>query len=336
MKLPYFLLIGLFTLLAHCSLAQEIHSVAEILKIMEESQVSYEINILSSVIPDEDRSGKLNYHIYYRKLKDGNLLTYQYERDSSLEVLISRAESLFADKKYAEAQQIYLDVVSKDSTAYDIMVYIGQIYGIQGDFAKEASWYEKVIGLNYIDYMAHWFLADNYLKQGRKKDALKEISIAQVLNRNNPRVHKSLTNIFDQNGLNVKEWAFTPQIMLDSTDDNHVKISYSNPWLGYAMAKAVWKYEPGYRVSMGIEGNNASTTEERECLAALLSSVDKKQMKKDPIFLALNYAIDKEMVNEYIFYEILLPKYPVVVNQLPQTFIEEIANYLVEVRGSIK
>jgi hypothetical protein len=63
---------------------------------------------------------------------------------------------------------------------------------------------------------------------------------------------------------------------------------------------------------------------------------DKKEIKKMPELNALQMAMDKDLINAYIFYEIILPQYPRVASNLEPAFIEEIKEYVIQVRGKGK
>lgn len=313
---------------------QNLHTPAEILEIMEKSKLTYEIGILEAEIQPPDRSNNLNFNQYYRvKDKDG-LTTYQYQIDSLAQTHLAKAEEYFKGRKFSLARDMYLKALAVDPSYYPAMTYIGQTYGIEGDWDKAIEWYEKVIDSNYIDYMAHWFLADAYKEKGENKKAIDEITIARILNRNNPRIKISYDLIYNKNKLNTEDWSFNPQMIIDSVGPTKVKILSDMDWIGYAMVKAVWKYEPGHKESMGGGRGMISTTETRECLLGLSNSLEKKTLKKFPEFKAFKDAMDKDMVNEFIFYEIILPEYPFVAYQLPEEFLSTIVDYVKEIRGN--
>lgn len=315
---------------------QEIHSTAEIFKIMEKSPVTYELNTLGKEISPKDRTENLNYNNYYR-ISDGNQIsTYEYEIDSTVQTHLTKAEEYFYGKQFSLAREMYLEALRVDTTYFEVMTYIGQTYGLEGNFDKAIEWYNKTISLNYIDYMAHWFLADAYKTKGELDKAVDEITIAMILNRNNPRIKKSLKDIFELKKLKTDDWTFNPQMEIDSIGVNKVRIYFDSDWLGYAMVKALWKYEPGYKKSMGVSDGSFSTIEEKECFVSLMNSFDKKKLKKHPEFKALQLALDKKMIDEYIFFEIVLPEHPFVAYQLPIEFINNIKNYVIEVRGKQK
>jgi len=315
---------------------QAIHSPAEILKIMEKSPIAYELTALEKEILPKDRTGNLNYNHYYRINNGDHITTFKYEIDSNVQNYLTKAEEYFQRKEFSLAREMYLEALKADSTYFEVMTYIGQTYGIEGDFDKAIEWYKKTIDVNYIDYLAHWFLADAYKTKGELNKAVEEITIAIILNRNNPRIEKSLKDIFELKKLKTDDWTFNPQIKIDSIGVNKVRVSFDSDWLGYAMVKALWKYEPGYKKSMGVSDGSFSTIEEKECFASLMTSFDKEKLKKHPEFKALQLALDNKMIDEYIFYEIVLPDHPFVAYQLPAEFIVRIKNYVIEVRGKQK
>ncbi len=330
------LLLGLLALGSSYLFGQEIHSPAEIFKIMEESQVTYELKELEQEVLPPDRTENLNTNNVYRKFEDGQILTYTYDIDSEVEAYATKAENYFNEQKFSLAREMYLEALKIDSTYYPLMTYIGQTYGIERDLDKAMEWYHKTIELNYIDYMAHWFLADIYRMKGEPEKALDEITIAKILNRNNPRIEQSFQEIYKLNKLKPKDWAFTPQIKIDSVGVNDVSIAVKPDWMGYALVKAVWEYEPGYKQSMGVEEGSFSTIEEKECFIGLMTTFNKKKVKKHPEFKALQLAFEKEMIDEYILYEIVLPEYPFVAYQLSNDFLMGIKNYVLAVRGQQK
>jgi tetratricopeptide (TPR) repeat protein len=312
------------------SLAQEIHDPAEIFKIIEESPVTYELSMLEEAIPIPDRSENLNYNNCYR------VTTFKYEIKGLAKEYLERAEAFYTEHKFSQARDMYLKVLEADSTMYEVMTYIGQMYENEGDIKHAIEWYQTTIKHNYIDYMAHWFLADAYKSQGDLDKAVDEITIAMILNRNNPRIKKSMSDIYNKKKLKTIEWEFNPQMKIDSINKDNVKIEFDTDWLGYAMVKAIWAYEPGYSESMGVEPGTFSTSEEKEGILSLMMPMDKKKMKKVPEFKALNLAIEHHMITSYILYEILLPQYPITAYQLPEETINDIKDYVIQVRGKVK
>ncbi len=326
----------LLSLATFTSQAQELHTPAEILKIMENSVVAYNIASLEEVIEPEDRSTNLNFNFVYRKGSKGNFSTHEYEISEETAGYSDQAESFFTKGEYKKAREMYLKALDSDPTYYKVMTYVGQTYGIEKDWKNAIKWYQKTIKANPIDYMAHWFLADCYVQTDEPEKALDEITTAIILNRNNPRIKLSFDAIYKLNKLKTSDWVFTPQMQLDSIGPKEVKITAHEDWIGYAMIKAAWAFEPGYAASMGSKKGEFSILEEKEALLGLFVNTEDKKAKKDPAVKALHTAIEAKMLDEYIFFEIVLPQYPFVAYQLPDGLIDAIKTYVLKVRGGQK
>lgn len=303
---------------------------------MEKSELVYSIQKLEEPIPAPIRSTNLNFNNVYRKDSATILLTKTYSLSEEGKKSSAEAEKHFAAREYDKAVEMYKKVLETDPEYYTVMTYIGQVYGIQGKKEQAKIWYLKAIESNYIDYMAHWFLADLYAETGKNDKALEEITIAQILNRNNPRIQMSLEQIYKANKLKTPEWTFHPQVLIDSTEDKTIKIQFGNNWMGYALGKAVWLYEPGYSESMGVKRGNVSTITERECLVMLLSTLEKKAYKKNPEFKVLKETLDNGEMDLYIVYEVMLPKYPAIAYSLSERTINLVKDYVIKYRGGKK
>jgi len=97
----------------------------------------------------------------------------------------------------------------------------------------------------------------------------------------------------------------------------------------------LWLYEPGYSTLMGVEQGQYSTIEDKECLIALLVAQDnsKTEINNDPQLSILKEAAENKFLDEYILYEIVLPKTPFVACQLSEETILGIKDYILKVRN---
>ena len=327
-------LTAVFVFIVVFLMGQSLHSPSEIFQIMEKSPVSYELNLLDSIIPVPDRTENLNYNFYYRVIDENSISTFRYETSETANNYFSKAEKYYSEGNYDLAREMYLKVLETDSNYFEVMTYIGQMYENEGDIDNAIKWFKIAIDHNYIDYMAHWFLADAYQDQGDLDKAVDEITIALILNRNNPRIKDSFSNIYKKKKLKSSDWTFNPQMRIDSIGINKVKISFEEVWLGYALVKALWEFEPGYSESMGVTKGTYSTIQDKEALLGLMSGLNKKKIKKEPEFKALNKSFDNKMLDEFILFEIVLPDIPMVAYQLPKETILDIKNYVIQVRGN--
>lgn len=314
--------------------AQEIHSPAEIIKIMEASKLSYSIKILEKKLECQDYSKRLNYHDVYRVQDGDQLKTNNIKPNKKAASFLSKAEKYFQLNELDSALAFYQYTLNADSTVYTAMTYIGQIYGIRKDYPNAILWYKKAIRKNYIDYMAHWFLADIYTSTNRVNDAVDEIVIAKILNRNNPRIQNAMEAIFTKAKIHYEDWCFNPQYELGKNADSSINVTADEKWLGFALVKAVWEYEPGYRESMGVAKNNYAIIEDRESILSLYMGLtnSKTKFNKDPQFKVLKKALDEKFMDPYIIYEIILPKTPSAAYQLSEEVINLMKEYVLKIR----
>ncbi|MBK9249614.1 MAG: hypothetical protein IPM69_16225 [Ignavibacteria bacterium] len=289
----------------------------------------------------KDNSDNLNINYSYRVATDSGIITYPYRIEGKAKLLADIAENHFAAGNSDSALIYYKLLLEEDPKLYFAMTYIGQVYGQKGDYDNAILWYKKAIRNNYIDYMAHWFLADTYVLTNNLDEAVEEIAIAQILNRNNPRIKKALISIFEKDKRNIEDWCFNPQITLNKVSDTKISVAASGEWTGYAIGKAIWEYEPGYKESMGVQPGQYSTDEDKECLVSVLVTME--NVKNDPPknlkydftgaqFTILNEAVHNKHINEYIFFEIVLPRTPQVAYQLPEASINSMKDYLLTIR----
>jgi len=317
------------------SIAQDLHTPSQILSIMENSDISYSLEILKMKKALPNFSEAINAHDSYRVIDGDQLSTYKFKSTPEVAKLSEEAEAFFQQSNAKEARNTYLKILDLDSTQYGVMTYIGQTFEMEKNLKKAEEWYKKAIKSNYIDYMAHWFLADIYRTKGELNAAADEITVASILNRNNPRIKKAMNDIYKLNKLKIKDWYFNPQYDLDSLEGK-ISVKFGKDWLGYAIVKALWRYEPGYAAQMGGTPYNFSTFQEKEALIGILAVMNKKTQKKYPEFKSMQSALDAKMLNEYILYEILLPYHPYAAYQLSEETILGIKDYVLAIRGQKK
>src|SRR5690606_11239010 len=105
---------------------------------------------------------------------------------------------------------------------------------------------------------------------GNYSRASDEIVLASILNRNNPNIRKAKLRILPKAGYRAPQWCYEPQVLIMRKDDTHITMRAADNWLGYAIAKAVWKFEPGYRAANGgAPEGSYNLAEDKECLASL-------------------------------------------------------------------
>ena len=89
------------------------------------------------------------------------------------------------------------------------------------------------------------------------------------------------------------------------------------------------------KINGGASEGSYNLAEDKECLISLAAglSVDTaEEWKQQPALAALSQSWDKKMIFEYLYYEIMLPKFPETVYQLPKAELEDIRKYVRQVR----
>ena len=314
---------------------QKLHEPAEIFKILEISDISYNIEELKEAIKSTDFSDHLNLNNVYRIQSDSGLFVYGYTLDDDAQQYFNKAEEYFTNKNLDSAIVYYKKVLDIQPNYYKVMTYIGQMNGSLGRLDDALDWYKKTIDANYIDYLAHYLIADIYKLKGDLDNAINEITIARILNRNNPRMAELQFKLYKEKKLKIEDWYFNPQYKIAQKESGVVQVKMNIDWMGYALTKAVWEFEPGYKESMGVKKGTYSSLEDKEALLVLYSGLldnGKKAIKKNTDFINLGKAIENDYLTEFILYEIVLPEHPEVAYQLQKEQIEKIKDYLLTTR----
>ncbi len=104
--------------------------------------------------------------------------------DSDFESIYERAERLYDDKKYEEAEKIYLDLLGRSPHGYaDIFNKLGLIANQRGRLEDAARYFRKAINLNPQYTEASLNLIVTYNDMGKFEDARQVFSKATTVAR---------------------------------------------------------------------------------------------------------------------------------------------------------
>ncbi len=326
--------------------AQTLHTPAEILTILEGSSKMYRFDLYDpDTVAPVDEVPLIAAEIFGRQ-REGEWILSSYAellrgRPAVAEIR-KRAENYFADDRLEEARAEYLRVLDSIPGQSRVMTYIGQTYASEEESDKAISWYRRAIDLNELDYMAHWFLAERLSGRGEHDEAVDEIVKAHLLNRNNPRVIASLKRILANAGLRYMDWEFEPLYRVYALDTHSIMVAVAKEapqWMSYAVAKAVWNHEPGYREKMEREhGAGTLIVEEKECILGLLLAMEtigspkgeemRRRMESEPGFRMLKSAEEKGLLDEFILYELASRTNPLLMYGITGEFFESTTEYV--------
>ena len=334
--LSILLIVPLFTF------AQKYHEPAEILKILSDSRLTYDIGMLQSPeIKTVEYPPQLNHGLFLKKMPNGTrvVTTYDSEFDSveTYKPNLMTAESAYANKEFSQARLSYIKALLAAPNSSQVMTFIGQSFEAEHAFDSAKVWYLRAIDANFYDYMAHWFLADIHWRQQSKDSAITEICLARIMNRNNPRLSASFVRIFKDAEINYSDWEFHPAINVEQLPTNHISVTFDekhSEWLPYALCKALWKFEPDYRKSMlsRVKGLPA-VIEETECVMNVIIGLENSKTSTDDKSLkAAKEALEGNMFSEFIVYDVILPGEPYYAFNLSREFMKNVAQYITKVR----
>lgn len=239
---------------------------------------------------------------------------------------------------YAKIRRDYQAVLKEFPDHAQIYTLIGETYLDQKQYDAARPWLERAIERNPIDYLARWYWAEIYAAREQWDSAAAAITVAHIYNRNNPRLLLRLQEIYAKTHRTYfRHWNFDPQYRLYK-DQKTVVVVADGIWLTYALYKAVWEYEPDYKY---IKERQAVTDylfhQEMEAVVGTFmtfSALRREDQRVFPAMLALELALDNEMLEEYVFYEILLRDQPIMAYHLTPEFLQALVDYVLLVRGS--
>jgi tetratricopeptide (TPR) repeat protein len=168
----------------------KLHTPAEIMKIMEESKLTYEIGE-DSLLAAVDSPEVLSNQMYLREKTHGHSLEMLSLSDGARPVY-DQAEAAFNAGEFGKAITLYREVLSIQPEYVHSVTLIGDAFFSMGQFDSARAYFSRSIEQNFADYEAHWFLADTYKKLGKNEAALQEATIAHLLNVNHANLQKAI------------------------------------------------------------------------------------------------------------------------------------------------
>lgn len=289
-----------------------IHLPDELFKITGQSSLYYIITVLSDTgnVAEEEKP-VLSNQLYIRKEGD-KLSLYEYELSGKAGKIKKAADDLFEKEEYAASIKKYLELYNKDTTYYFALTLAGDCFYNLGDYENAIFYFDKAIAGNFIDYDAHWFKADALRRLGDMDGALREITIAHLLNVNYENLNLVFRRFRELAGRPWKEMDFEPRYELQKSGDS-IFVNVVPGSVGYAIAKAIWKYEPGYAEKMtGKPREDDLTLNSLEETEAAIAMLVENQM--DDMF---NRLVEDDMIHQFVSYEFISKKYPSTLLFLP-------------------
>ena len=297
-------------------------STTELMKIMNQSDISYEISVLDKDVTRKDMSKNLTTNDFYQQDERGKTTVKQYN------ISTKEADQLLKEKDYIEARKAYMKILNQEPLCAKAMTGMGQAFELEGDMEKAEKWFTKAVNQNFHDYKAHYALANIYLKQKNKEKAATEITIAHILNRNNKTVKSLLDNIYAATGRKVASWEVVPQCEVKKVEAKKVTINVKTEWLNYAIPMAARNHEPS------LKGKTEMIDIVKEGLISMYPNLLRNpQLQQQTSFKYLKKSLEQQQLDSFGYYEIVLVEEPETAFKLSKETIEHIGEYLMKTRS---
>ncbi len=321
-----------------CLWAQEAYSIDQIMKILIDSPILYEMAVYDTVkVTPPERTLRYN-PIFYQEVKGNEITVLNEVMDERTQSLYDQAEEFFSAGDFYSAVLLYNEIHKEHPELSLVTAYLGQSLRLMEEYDAAKSFFIEAVKTNFHNYMAHWFLANIYFWEGKTKPAVHHITLAKILCRNNPTIDESFQEIMRKAKRNPDDCYFEPQVRVYQAGSDTIRIEAAQvEWMFYGQVKAMWKYEPGYHDDMkGGEPGDFNLSEAAEAYIALGSIYDKKKPEERniPILNYLYQSYKKKMARAFVLYEMLLPDNPVAAVMLPKKDIMDIQTYLLKVKHS--
>ncbi len=352
LQLPFLILVVLVAP-ARAKEKKKFLTPGEMVKIMEKSKTQYkmdDIKSLKEIVPEKfadqywPRNGK---ELEYPWISDdgkGNLSLQSYALDKECQAALDKTEPLFKDKKYEEAVASYQAAVDASPKCYFAFIGLGDCDFFTGEYARSLMAYQKAIDLDPYDFRGPFFKGHALLRMDRARDAKDDLIEALALKPRRESILKVLKAYAEALGVTVVDEPFVPRSLARLEGDT-IAI-YANPedppWLYHAICKGIWLGEPKHRKDLVDDEEHVwSTTEEKECLAALLAGYqqqrDDQKVAADPQMDRLERILEDGFLDEYAIYELgsrLSPDFALLLPAAEKARLKEfIGKYVVVPRG---
>ena len=311
----------------------------EMLTFMEASPTSYEFEELQGSTPKRPRPilplGT------YLQLAEGKEYQkrYQDEFAPSDSLLLAKANALLnvEQPKYAKIRRYYQQLLQRYPDCALLHTLMGTTYYEETQYTKANTWLERALALNPIDYRAQWLQGEILLAQEQRDTALYLMTLAHLYNRNHRGLLHRLIEVYAQaDQTYYRNWGFDPRVVVYQ-DGETVVVRADGIWLTYGMYKAVWQYDTDYQY---IKAQQATTDylthqELEATIGTYLTYTELKHLdnRNYPAMNALGISLDQGLLEEFVFYEILLVDRPALSYHLTPEFAQRLIQYIRRIRS---
>lgn len=207
---------------------------------------------------------------------------------------------------------------------------------IQFNHLDSLKWVsQQLLAENYYNYVGHLGLAVAYQEAGQFENAIKEMTIAWLMNAQMDGLFEGLPALYRDAGWGWEDFEFDPPVGLEKQNDT-IRWSCPDIWDPYAKVWAVWQFDKGYRAQMMAEakaaGISSAMLEYKEAILNQMLALELPQNQPYlamPEFHAMAKAVKGGKVHDFIFVELLLEKNSAIIFQQTPETIQALADYVI-------
>lgn len=315
---------------------ENVNNPGVVFEYMKKSPIMFNVKELNDTILPPDRSKNLLEN-KFRRIKDSSeYLVMEYDELIYQDKIFIEAEKLFSEGKYPEALLAYKNLYQKYPDFTKALTLQGLCLIKSGNQDDAIDVLRDAVSENFIDFQAHKLLAGIYDDMELLDVAVRHILYAHILNRNDAEINNKRIELFKKKGLNASSWVFVPQVKYEASKSD-VDIFIKPQYEGYGIVDAVWRYDDDYRKTKKNADAKINLNRFQEFVVAQAVMLSRTpwygETEEGRI---IKKVIETRMVNEFIYYEIILPDYPEEVRKLSEELINKIVKYVMTVRGEVK
>lgn len=189
-----------------------LHTLDQILKLSMDSKLAYELAVWSdSIMPQDTAQPIVLPPMLWPKIVDGQPRYTMQTLADSIQIVMVAAETAYADSKLDSAMSLYRLILERAPSFVQTKTLMGDVFFLRGKYDSAITLYREVIEANPADYQTHWFLSNALAKVGDSSEALRQLTIAHILNVYHNLLKEDLVDYRARIGKPWKEWEFKPR-----------------------------------------------------------------------------------------------------------------------------
>jgi tetratricopeptide (TPR) repeat protein len=289
-------------------------NISQLMKLMEASKTKYEIRSLDALdlargtLADSTWRQAIGANERPRVVNEGGTISViDWEQSAELQAALVKADEAYAKKDYAEAEKRFRAAVALSPGDPRAHAYLGDALLFGGKPTAAKVEYDRAIELNPFDYRYFFFRASAWRELKQPANEKADLRTSLMLKPRNARLLGAVNE--RRLGVHAEPDVLVPQSF--AREEKNAIVIYADPqrlgWFAWASCKAAWLGEASHRkAATGSEAHHWTSTEELECLSALLAGYARERKDggpSDPRLEQLNAIADEGLGTGLVLYE---------------------------------